>query len=429
MNGKIALLALGAILALQGGARAAPPGQARTTGKVLVLDNGRTLDGDIERHGEQYRIRRDMGEVWVPASADMKLCGDWQEAYEFMASRANLLDPDERLRLARWCHLHDLRAQALAEATAAAKMRPEHADSRQLVTVLERALAPAPKMDLVVAPSVPPAPPPPSNDISSDCVALFITRVQPILMNTCVSCHSNGKGGDFQLYRSYHGGTQAATQKNLTAVVNQLDPEHPILSPFLIKAICAHGHASQPPIKRQSVPYKSMQEWVDYVIRQNPHLKKDEANQPRVAKTTPEPRTVSSFSLPPPSTSGLPHLEARQVPRDPVDQDGAATPEPRALPRFSSTTEPVNALPRVPTAPMAAKEASPIVLTGGQAPATTKETRPTASAGPQRAPQALPEPPAPPGGSAFSAGQPPRPVEPADEFDPAIFNRQAHPRQ
>jgi hypothetical protein len=126
MKAKIALLALGATLALGIGVRAAPPAQAsqRTSGKVLVLDNGRTLDGDIERHGQQYRIRRDMGEVWIPASPEMKLCGDWQEAYELMASRANLLDPDERLRLARWCHLHDMRAQALAEATAASKRRP-----------------------------------------------------------------------------------------------------------------------------------------------------------------------------------------------------------------------------------------------------------------------------------------------------------------
>lgn len=437
MNVKIAMLALGACLVLGNNVRAAPPVQAdqRTHGKVLVLDNGRTLDGDIERHGQQYRIRRGTGEVWIPVSPEMKLCGGWQEAYELMASRANLLDPDERLRLARWCHLHEMRDQALAEATAAAKMRPDHAESRQLVAVLERAAAADQQSAATPRPPVPAPALPPTNDISSDCVALFITRVQPILMNTCVSCHSAGKGGEFQLYRSYLGGTQAATQKNLGAVLKQIDTEHPILSPLLIKAICAHGNTGQPPIKRLSEPYKSLQDWVNQVIRQNPHLKKEETS-PRVAQTTPEPRTVGTFTLPAPAAAGVPKLEARQVNHETAKEEDKTTPEPRTPPRFAVTpeagvkgsekvTEPAPLLaddPKlapIPTQPTPANPATPAKTPQANSPPPASPVTPT-PATPTMPVTSVP-------GSGFSSGHVQITPEPIDEFDPSIFNRQMHP--
>src|SRR5437879_227562 len=74
----------------------APP----TTGKVLLLTSERLLEGDIERIGDRYRIRRGLSEVWIPADKGLRLCVDVQEAYALMKSRANLADADERLRLA-----------------------------------------------------------------------------------------------------------------------------------------------------------------------------------------------------------------------------------------------------------------------------------------------------------------------------------------
>src|SRR4051812_40953973 len=75
------------------------------SGKVLVLDNDRTIEGDIDRLDDQYRVRRTVGITWVPADRVLKLCKDKPEALAFLRQHANLQDPDERLRLARWCHL------------------------------------------------------------------------------------------------------------------------------------------------------------------------------------------------------------------------------------------------------------------------------------------------------------------------------------
>src|SRR4051812_46154115 len=107
------------------------------TGKVLVLENERTLTGDIEQVDERFRVRRRVGETWVPASEVVALCGSMEEAYQYLRGRANLHDPDERMRLANWCRLNDLREQALAEVEAAAQLRPDDVQVKRLLRYLQ----------------------------------------------------------------------------------------------------------------------------------------------------------------------------------------------------------------------------------------------------------------------------------------------------
>src|SRR5262249_50134394 len=169
--------------------------------------------------------------------------------YEFMKKRANLGDPQERLRLAHWCQVNKLRDQALLEAKAALDMRPGHKETLQLVTMLARSVAAAPKVGPAspVAESARPKAAPLAGDISADSFALFATRVQPILMNTCVNCHSGGRGGAFQLVRT-EGGQRGLTQANLLAVLAQVRVDNPALSPLLIKAVSSHGNVANSPI-------------------------------------------------------------------------------------------------------------------------------------------------------------------------------------
>src|SRR5438552_6074327 len=155
--------------------RAAQPEAARTSGQVLVLDNERTLEGDIERVGEQYRIRRSVGELWIRAENTLRLCPTREEAYAFLRTRANLRDPDEHLRLARWCHQQGLHRQALEEATAAVELRPEHAESRRLLGNLQRAAA----VNLSAQPTKPAeheerTPNPQSPELSTEAMSLFV---------------------------------------------------------------------------------------------------------------------------------------------------------------------------------------------------------------------------------------------------------------
>lgn len=339
----------------------------RSAGRVLLLQSERGLDGDIEKFGEQYRIRRGQSEVWLPADKVARLCVDWEDAYAYMKTRANLGDADERLRLARWCQLNNLRPQALVEAKAALDMRPGHAESRQLVLMLTRTVAsPSPPVKMPVPAPAKTTTSPAARDISADSLAIFATRVQPILMNTCVTCHSAGRGGAFELIRT-DGGHRSFTQANLAAVLTHVRVDNPSLSPLLIKAVSRHGEAANAPLKdRQAIPYKALQGWIEHLVANNPHLRYDDREPVTASKASAKAEVFAQTQVPP-----------------------------RARP-----LSPPGNLPALPAAvPL---KTSPPQLT--QAPAT-----------------------APALASAEEAQEPALGVQ--DPFDPAIFNRQAPSRK
>jgi hypothetical protein len=269
MKATIFLLVCAALLPPCGRPAAAEPPR---TGKVLLLENEHTLLGDVERVGEQYRVRRVVGETWVPAGRVLCLCGSLEEAYAFVRGRANLKDPDERLRLARWCRANGLRDQAVAEVRAAVQLRPEHAETRRLLAHLEQAAAlPAAAPRPAVAEG-----PPPAVDLTGECLGAFATRVQPILMNTCASCHTPAHPGPFKLERAYDMGllNTRTMQQNLAAVLAQVNTNQPQSSPLLTKAVSDHGKVGQAPLRgRQAPAYRMLEDWVRLTVDNNPQLR------------------------------------------------------------------------------------------------------------------------------------------------------------
>ncbi len=263
MQCKIAVI-LGAALsaALSNPLRAQDEGPAPEAGKVLLLASERILEGDIERVGERYRIRRGTSEVWIPTVSAICLCANLDDAFAQMKKRANLGDPDERLRLARWCQLNGLREQALAEARYSLEMRPQHTATKSLIAALERTLNSAASAPAPSSPSKTAVTPPKSLtpiDVNADSLMQFTQKVQPILLNLCANCHGNGKGGDFQLYRSFEVGQRGATQRNLAAALAQVHMQKPAISPLLVKAVSAHGDSPNAPIRsQQSIPYRTL---------------------------------------------------------------------------------------------------------------------------------------------------------------------------
>ena len=244
---------------------------APSAGGVLILNNDRVMEGVIDKVGDEYRIRRGTSETYVAVTRGRRLFADWDEALTFMRSQANLGDPDERLRLARWCQQNGLTEQAVAEARAALEMRPSHAETKQLLQVLQRPAASTPAAQPAVAKTPAKLP---QLDLSSDALALFSTKVQPILMNTCAHCHSHGQVGNFHLQRAVEGGARAATHRNLTMAVTYLNFDNPATSPLLVKSVSAHGGADLPPLRdRRVVAFLALQQWAQQVATNNPHLR------------------------------------------------------------------------------------------------------------------------------------------------------------
>lgn len=250
------------------------------TGTVLVLDNDRTLEGEIERVGDQFRLRRGEAISWVPPQASAVLCADIGEAYLVLRQRANLRDPDERIRLAQWCVARGLKDDAIAEARGAMELRPDYPPARRMVRHLEsmRQNEAAEAAKAAKGPAEPEMSTSLALEMTAPSLGVFTTKVQPILMNACASCHATGRGGDFKLARVYSGNNsnKRITQQNASSVMSQISPSQPLASPLLVKAVSVHGDQTQPALRgRQTEPFRILEAWVQQVSRE--HL----VNRPR----------------------------------------------------------------------------------------------------------------------------------------------------
>lgn len=237
---------------------------AEETGKVLILDNEQLIEGDIRREGERYFIRRGSGETVIPATRVIELVGSRADAYRVMRERCNRRDLDDRLHLVRWCLDNGFRKEALAEAEQILPYRPTDTRLRSLVEGLRQLDQPR-----VSTPTTPPARLPDkvieleALDYNQESFGLFVSKVQPILMNLCVRCHGIADGGKFQLINVADGGNRKATLFNLASTLRQLKRDDLAASPLLEKAVTAHGKAMQPPLRdRQALAYQYLEAWV-----------------------------------------------------------------------------------------------------------------------------------------------------------------------
>ncbi|HEV3144188.1 MAG TPA: hypothetical protein VGZ47_09915 [Gemmataceae bacterium] len=291
------------LAAVVGPVFAADP-QLPSSGKVLVLDQERILEGDIERVGNRFRIRHTSGETWIPATDALALVADRKAAYELLKKRTNLRDPDERYRLARWCLVYGLRPQALAEAEAAAELRPKDADLARFRDDVKQLVAkPVPAAPAKVA--EPANAEPAEADVTPESLSLFVSKVQPILMNVCATCHATGHGGDFRLLRTYSNSAlgQRATLANVAAVSAYVNRQQPEASPLLVRAITAHGDAAAPPIRDRQFPaFRHLDDWVRMALDQPLQPKALPAAAARTAPTGPAmpmpPEPVGSSEMP-----------------------------------------------------------------------------------------------------------------------------------
>ena len=103
----------------------------RTKGKVLLLKNGHAMEGEIEKVGTQMRIRRGMSEVWIAADKSARLCENWDDAFAYVSTLVKQDDANDLVKLARWCHLHQLNDKALDQARLALELQPTNSDVKR----------------------------------------------------------------------------------------------------------------------------------------------------------------------------------------------------------------------------------------------------------------------------------------------------------
>ena len=345
---------------------AAEPPPAATSGKVLLIDFNRIVEGDIARVGDRIRIRQGAGVVTIPATPTMLLLGSKNEAYQLLKSRAKADDPLDLVKLTRWCLANNMKPEAVENAEAALALQPMDRSLirfRDSVKLQVTAAPPAPVAPAVSIPN-PPLPEPVVADLVPESFPLFSTRVHPLLMNACANCHGANGGGKLHLTRPAAAfGDNRTMLKNLAAVSPYLDREQPSASPLLASATTAHGGGSLPPIRdRQTPAFKYLEEWVRQAC--------GAATQQQPPAALPAEVVAEAETLPPVS------------PRRKKAQAKASPPAPPPIITANGLDEPD------PVAPAKVSEPAPPKV----------------------------KPP-----------EPPMKTSPADPFDPDIFNQQNKP--
>lgn len=397
------LMLLGiAVVSAAGVLHAADPPFSAEKGNVLILKNEYTMKGDIERIGDRYRVRRKVGETWVPAERVLALVASLPDAYVYLRGRINRDDADERLRLARWCRANGLREQALTELQAAADLRPDHAETRRLQQHWKQAVlrTPAPKPSAPVKSKLPEVDMPPI-EVTSESLGMFATRVQPILMNTCTSCHATGRGGKFRLTQVYRDSisNRRALERNLAAVLAEIDLNRPEASPLLIKAVSDHAHTGRAPLRnRQIAPYRTLESWVKLTVANNPHLRDSLPASTKAQSPVPLPFGAQQRS----------NVEEESE----WGKDARLPAGPRPSPVARGEKEAVVPPPLPPPVPAAFREAYGTIAERMR----SQSRSDTAAKGKALAP------PAPSNARGSSVSK-----EPPDPYDPEVFNRKMHP--
>lgn len=269
------LIAL-SLLPLQAGKPNPPSGATNQprVGKVLLLENERTIEGEVERFQDYYRVRRSVGETQIPTHQVLALCADNKEAFEYLKRRTNLQDADERFKLAQWAQTRGLLNEALEESQAAIDLRPNHEPTKRLRLVIEqmdkreREKKLFPEKPGLASQGVEGIAPLPF-EVSTESLGIFCQKIQPLLMNSCASCHATGKGGNFKLSRVYSGSAtnKRMLQNNLAAVLNQVNPHQIGASPILVKSVSVHGDLNQAPLHNRSTPaFRMLEEWIRFTV-------------------------------------------------------------------------------------------------------------------------------------------------------------------
>ena len=394
------------------------PATAAPAGPRFVVTRDEKLhEGAVRVEGEKVFVKHGALDRPFP-KADVLFVGSTKdEVYRFAVGRVPGNDPAARLRVAKWCMFNGMRTHALLEAREVLRLDPKNPAAAQMARVLEESLqkfpedgAPAvaavpttpvanpggPALPTVPPPAaptpraIPPAIPPENAqpqaaaepEVSPELAAAFPTRVQPVLVNQCADCHA--KPGHASSFRLAPGtdfdANPLVAKQNIAAVAKQLNKADPARSPLLAKALAAHGGLRQPPFSGRAAPgYRVLEAWA-YAASGSNAVPPPVVTEPVAGRPAPTPGADA--------TGGRPVTEAK-------------TPTlPPALP------VPVASAPTLPMTPVSAPAAPPVAYAPGSV-----------------------------GGGAFGQEAKPLPVgtnptnpgEPADEFDPSVFNRTMHP--
>jgi hypothetical protein len=319
---------------------------------ILLLRNGRLLQGRITRVEDRYIVEIPGGQIPVRAGDVQQHCRDVAEAYSVKRAVARVDSAQDHIELAQWCHKVGLPERAAEELAQAKAIEPSH----PMLPLVERQLrAAAQSREQTASPAKATVTGPSVSDLDRmvhamppKTVETFTQVIQPMLVAHCGSaaCHGPGSPSKLQLFRPPAGSlpSRRLTQRNLYSVLEWVDRDDPAKSPLVNVPTRPHGTTRAPIFSNnQTAVYGQLFDWCCRVSRaQGPvvHASYEEPvgagrNDPGSASAARaairsqrnQERDAAQAATRRRSAQGLPPLSAQ--PSDAVPRDGESPPLPR----------------------------------------------------------------------------------------------------
>lgn len=248
---------------------------SRNPAKLLVLVDGRVVTGQITPRPDGYDIQVDGGRIYIDSNRVRFEASSLSDAYDRMRDSLPELTPTTHMELARWCLENKLLTQARREVLDALYLDPNREDAKRILRALEhvgeKSATVKAGTGLTAYPSLSQIPRPAVETrslagLSASIAHSFVRDVQPLMMNKCANsgCHGKGTTTDFQLTSTHRGSTPAMAERNLAAVLKQIDFSHPTTSPLVRIGGEAHGNMAASAFSGRSgaAQLRKLQEWV-----------------------------------------------------------------------------------------------------------------------------------------------------------------------
>ena len=216
--------------------------------RMLLLHNGKIVKGMIRQTATGYTVNVTGGQLVLPFDQVRLEGADLEDLYRQQRDTLPEHTAAAHIELARWCLTNGFPDHATKELRHALKLE---SDSTVAKNMLERindqllatkdvpAVAQRNGQFSMLGDAKPGIPPGTLGRLPREAAADYVSKVQPLLVNRCATagCHGPGSGNSFELIRTKLGNAppKSHSERNLTAVLEQVDRERPLSSPLLTK--------------------------------------------------------------------------------------------------------------------------------------------------------------------------------------------------
>lgn len=238
--------------------RSGAPSESSDRGqRVLVLVDGQLMENSFIPRPDGYDVQVPGGRLFVESARVRFVAKSREDAYRQMRQSWQSLTPEIHVTLARWCLSNNLPLQARREVLDALQLDPNRQDAKKLLqTILhdeDASISGSPATGVTQYPSLKLSalPQPEARSLAGltrPVAQNFVRHIQPLLSNKCATagCHGAKAESEFRLISIRSGSQPLTAERNLAAILKQIDLTQPSQSPILTVIATTHGGMQEP---------------------------------------------------------------------------------------------------------------------------------------------------------------------------------------